>query len=423
MSKLTGCVSPAGDKAYFFCGAEYLRYDVASDGADAGYPLPIVENWPGLFESDIDAAVPWPDGSVYFFREDEYIKYDWASDQAADGYPKPISDGWPGLFESQIDAAVLWSSGNAYFFRGDQYIKWDMTADRAAEGYPVPISQNWPGLFESSIGAALMWPSGDAYFFKELEYAKYDPAADRVADGYPKPIQDNWPGLRLSRTATGLQFQGATDAVTTGTQPIGQGDTAVSEPETTDFLFTIQPGEDVRTRIVRCCSEALADGQMGQFDRHDFYRSFISCGIEPTPEKAEALTRVSTSCAMFVRAVLHWSGLRARGPYVPGTGMFTSMGKVSLGHRSFVKHDGTNQPQTGDYFFIANRADGIDGHTGIFVEDLRDGRWKTAEGGGGGSTDGTLCRFTERQFSGTTFANDARRVVGWFDCTQVGIPA
>ncbi len=411
MSKLTGVVSPDGLKAYFFCRDEYVRYDVASDQADAGYPLPIAGNWPGLFESDIDAAVSWPDGSVYFFKGEDYINYDWASDRASEGYPKRIADGWPGLFESGIDAAVLWSSGNAYFFQGEQYIQWDMTADRAAEGYPKPISQNWPGLFEASIGAGLMWPSGDAYFFKELEYSKYDPAADRVADGYPKPIQDNWPGLHLSRTQSGLELQDATDTETTD-----------SEPATTDFSFTVQPSEDVRTRIVRCCSEALADGQMGQFDRHDFYRSFISCGIEPTTEKAEALTRVKTSCAMFVRAVLHWSGLRAKGPYVPGTGMFTSMGNVSLGHQSFVKYDGSNQPQAGDYFFIANRSDGVDGHTGIFLEELGTGHWKTAEGGGGGDADGTLCRFTERQFNGTTFANDARRIVGWFDCTQIGIP-
>jgi hypothetical protein len=359
---------------------------------------------------------------VYFFKGEEYIKYDWASDKAADGYPRRIVDGWPGQFGSGIDAAVLWSSGNAYFFHGEQYIQWDMAADRAAEGYPQSIAQNWPGLFESWIGAALMWPSGDAYFFKEFQYSKYDPAADRVADGYPKSIQDNWPGLGLSPTRGGPQLLGAASTDTTGTDPIG-GDTTGAEPGTPDFSFTIQPSEDARARIVRCCSEALAEGQIGQFDRHDFYRSFISCGTESTPEKAEALTRVRTSCAMFVRAVLHWSGLPAKGPYVPGTGMFTSMGNVSLGHRSFVKHDGTNQPRAGDYFFIANRSDGVDGHTGIFIEDLGNRRWKTAEGGGGGDTDGTLCRFTERQFNGTTFANDARRVVGWFDCTQIGIPA
>jgi hypothetical protein len=35
---------------FFLRGDQYLRYDLATDTADAGYPLPIAGNWPGLAE-------------------------------------------------------------------------------------------------------------------------------------------------------------------------------------------------------------------------------------------------------------------------------------------------------------------------------------------------------------------------------------
>ncbi|TCC43401.1 hemopexin repeat-containing protein [Kribbella sindirgiensis] len=196
MGKLTGFVSPAGDKAYFFTDSDYVRYDVAADRVDDGYPLPIAGNWPGLFESGIDAAVCWPDGSVYFFAGDQYAKYDWEADRVADGYPQPIAGNWPGLFESGVDAGVVWNSGNAYFFSGSEYVKYDPVANQAVDG-PLPIAGNWPGLFESGIDAALWWPSGKAYFFSGDQYAQYDAEADKVADGYPLPIAGNWPGLPI----------------------------------------------------------------------------------------------------------------------------------------------------------------------------------------------------------------------------------
>ena len=56
MSKLTGFVMPAGDRAYFFSGDSYVRYDVAADAVDAGYPKPISGNWTGLWADGIDAV-------------------------------------------------------------------------------------------------------------------------------------------------------------------------------------------------------------------------------------------------------------------------------------------------------------------------------------------------------------------------------
>lgn len=198
--KMTGFVAPSGDKAYFFSGDAYVRYDVEADRVDEGYPLPISGNWQGLFEKDIDACVPWSDGTVLFFKGDQYLKYDLTADQVVDGFPRAISDDWPGLFSADLDAAVLLPSGNAYFFREDGYLTWD-TAAGAVAGDVQPISGGWAGLFESGIDAALLWPSGNLYFFRGDEYAQYDVDADAVAEGFPKPVADNWPGLSFDGTA------------------------------------------------------------------------------------------------------------------------------------------------------------------------------------------------------------------------------
>ena len=41
--------------AYFFKGNQYLRYDIAADKVDAGYPKPIAGNWPGFWPGGLDA--------------------------------------------------------------------------------------------------------------------------------------------------------------------------------------------------------------------------------------------------------------------------------------------------------------------------------------------------------------------------------
>jgi hypothetical protein len=199
VAKLSGFISPGADKAYFFTGNQYVRYDVAADAVDDGYPRLISDDWPGVFEEDVDAVVPWPGGSVFFFRGGEYVRWDPAAQAVGEGYPRPIAGNWPGLFEAAIDAGMLWSGEEvAYFFSGGEYVRYDVAADAAAEGYPRPIAGNWPGLFESGLDAALMWPSGNAYFFCGDEYTKYDPVADAAAEGYPLPIAGNWDGLPIS---------------------------------------------------------------------------------------------------------------------------------------------------------------------------------------------------------------------------------
>ena len=184
-----------GGKAYFFYGPDYVRYDVAGDKVDPGYPKPIKANWTGLFEKDIDAGIEWGNGKTYFFKGDQYSRYDMTADAVDAGFPKKIKGNWPGLFEKDIDAAVNWGNGKAYFFKGSQYIRYDIAAGTADAGFPKPISGNWPGLFTSDIDDAVNWGNGKVYFFKGDEYSRYDIAADKADAGFPKQIPGNWPGL------------------------------------------------------------------------------------------------------------------------------------------------------------------------------------------------------------------------------------
>ncbi len=189
-----------------------------------------------------------------------------------------------------------------------------------------------------------------------------------------------------------------------------------------NFTFELRPGEDIPARIVRCCHEALDAGPMGESARHDDYKAFIGGGQEVDDAAAEALTHVRTSCAMFVRAVHLWCGLAPTGPYVPGTPMFVSMGVPhGFSEPGFVSISSGTPPSPGWCFYMAPDATSNAGHTGLFLADQGNGLWDTAEGGGG---DGTLCRLKQRTIAGDHFADDAaRQVFGWFDCTQIGLPA
>jgi hypothetical protein len=409
MSKLTAVTWPNG-KAYFFRGGHYIRYDLAAEAPDGGYPQKIADAWPGVFDSDIDAVLVTSADTAYFFRGSEYLRYDIPTDTVAEG-PAPISRDWPGLFDSGIDAATMWPNGKAYFFRGDEYQRYDLNSHAVDDGYPQPISAAWDGVFDKDIDTVLLWSDEVAYFFRGDEYSRYNVASDAVDDGYPRPLS-LWQLVWAPQTDT--QTGDGTTGGTATPQPTGDRYVA------TLFDFQLRDNETVNERVVRCCEEALADGPMGEKDRHDFYRDFIAANQEKSIHKAEALTGVRTSCAMFVRAVRHWCGAPAAGPYIPGTGMFVSMGNVSYAHPSFVKADGHAAPSPGDWFYISTTPTSNDGHTGIFIEETAPGVWRTAEGGGG---DGTLCRFTERTIAGNRFTNDPRPLHGWFDCTRTGLPS
>lgn len=395
-------------RCYFFKESQYVRYDWNTETTDSGYPQPLSAwNFPPYFTKGIDAALNGSGaytGKAYFFKGSQYVRYDWMNDAPDPGYPQSLSTwGFDGAFATGIDCALEGHgpySGKAYFFKGSQYIRYDWVADKLDDGYPQPLGEwNLPEDFAHGIDAAINGVGqyvGKAYLFRGNRYLRYDWSTDSVDPGYPQEISGGWSGL--------------IEAL---------GSTSNPGPAGGVFSFDLRSGESISERIVRCCDEALAAGPMGQYQRHDFYRDFISCRQEQTSTQAEALSSLRTSCAMFVRAVRHWCGASPSGPYVPGTGMFVSMGKVGFNHPAFVPNDGVQTPTPGDYFYISSTRTSNDGHTGIFVEQLGPNDWRTAEGGGG---DGTTCQFTTRQIVGSKFKNDARLLWGWFDCTKVGIP-
>lgn len=203
-----GAVTPTSiwpnGKAYLFKGNQYTRYDVAKDKVDRGFPLLIAGRWPGFpaeFTEGLDASVLWSNGKAYFFKGSQYVRYDIAADSVDAGFPQPIAAQWPGLWPDSIDAAVFWPTGKAYFFRGPEYIRYDVATNKTDPGFPRPIKAGWPDFpdaFAQGIDAALMWNNGSAYFFKNDQYLRYEIARDKVYTGFPKPIAGHWPGLWAS---------------------------------------------------------------------------------------------------------------------------------------------------------------------------------------------------------------------------------
>jgi hemopexin/astacin (peptidase family M12A) len=196
-NRKAGVVWPNG-KIYFFNGAKYTRYDISNDRADSGFPATIStfwHNWPASWTDGIDAGLDWGNGKAFFFRGSQYVRYDIAADKVDAGYPAPIAGNWgnwPASWTS-VDASVMWNNGKAYFFRGSEYLRYDVAADRVDPGYPAPISGNWPGLFTSGIDYALVHPNGWAYFFRGKQYQRYDMTLDKV--NQTLPIVGWWAGV------------------------------------------------------------------------------------------------------------------------------------------------------------------------------------------------------------------------------------
>ncbi len=99
-------------KVYFFKDDKYLRMDWARSTVDPNYPKAISAGWPALaakgFGSGIDAVINRGNGKAYFFKGANYLRYDIAADAVDAGYPKAIAGNWPGVFAGGVSAAVEW---------------------------------------------------------------------------------------------------------------------------------------------------------------------------------------------------------------------------------------------------------------------------------------------------------------------------
>ena len=141
---------------YYMLGdGRYIAYDIGSDKVRSGYPKDINNNtWPGLenYKTKIKSALRWTGDRVYFFLDDgTYLRYDLAKDALDSGYPKAVTNGtWPGLgnYAGQIRAALKWNDTRAYLFlNNNQYIRYSITSDKADSGYPKATdNSSWPGL-------------------------------------------------------------------------------------------------------------------------------------------------------------------------------------------------------------------------------------------------------------------------------------
>ena len=62
-------------------------------------PKNIANGWgASFFPRDIDSAVNWGNGKAYFFSGEKYLRYDIANECVDSGYPALINESnWPGL--------------------------------------------------------------------------------------------------------------------------------------------------------------------------------------------------------------------------------------------------------------------------------------------------------------------------------------
>jgi hypothetical protein len=273
-------------KVFMFFNQQYARYDRGNDAVDEGYPLPISGQWPGFagtgFELGVDAGVNWGNGKAFFFRGSQYLRYDIAADKVDDGYPLPIAGQWPGFseagFDGGISTAINWGDGNAYFFKDDKYLRYNIARDKVDDGYPLPIADFWPGFgpagFGSGIDAMLDWGNGKVYVFKGPNYLRFDKAGNKVDEGYPLPIAGNWPGVGEAGFTNGI-------TAIVDLMPAGE----IWLPTATVIRAPVMGPRyiDLPWRGVLHTTEGgTADGAIGTFRGNNFWSHFV---IEPNTLK------------------------------------------------------------------------------------------------------------------------------------------
>lgn len=206
-------------RVFFVSGDRYARFnlDPAVDRVEDGYPKPIGRGWSGIadigFDSGIDAGMENGEGKLYLFRGDSYIRISTETRSVDAGYPLFISEQWPGLvdhgFADGLDAVINTNDGSLWFFKGDRCIEYGLVADHSI-GEPLPIGEVWQGTswlgFDGGIDAASTDGDGKVYLFQNTRYVRLDAITRRVDEGYPLEIAPFWNGLEDAGFVGGAGF-------------------------------------------------------------------------------------------------------------------------------------------------------------------------------------------------------------------------
>ncbi len=164
---------------YLFKGDSYWKYDILLDRAATSDPVRIADGWPDFpsdFKLGIDAAFNSGENKAYFFKGSQYLRYNISEgvvdrpDPGTPPYPRAISgpNGWrnmPPAYASGIDAAVNTGNGKIYFLKGNSYVRITFasrTVDEISPPYPYPVAGNWRGLPDGVRGSVEWGQAGPA---------------------------------------------------------------------------------------------------------------------------------------------------------------------------------------------------------------------------------------------------------------------
>ncbi len=180
--------------AYCFIRDKYVRYDLRSRAIEAGFPRTIKDSWKGVFPDQlsanrgIDAVLFSKHNKAYFFCGNGYVRFDLAHDRADPGYPKYIKTHWHGVWAARIVAILPCEEEKIYFLKGAECIRYDLRTDSMDADYPRLLTEEFPEIFPGDIHEAVAWSDGSYYFLQGEKVLRNDPVTHQVAPGYPRPL-------------------------------------------------------------------------------------------------------------------------------------------------------------------------------------------------------------------------------------------
>lgn len=92
--RIDAALAVAPDKVYFFRGSEFVCTTLKNGVVVNSFRGNIKNYWPGVIFDKIDTAIYWGNSKVYFFSNDQYIRFDMATHQADAGYPKFLTSNY-----------------------------------------------------------------------------------------------------------------------------------------------------------------------------------------------------------------------------------------------------------------------------------------------------------------------------------------